>query len=160
RRWIAAGKGGHGGGSGRNGAAGRDVELRVPVGTEVRDDVGELVADLARPAATVVVARGGAPGRGNRHFATPTRQTPPFAEVGWPGEEPDVALHLKLLADAALVGQPNAGKSSLLRRISNAKPKVADYPFTTLAPVLGTVDAPDGARQVVVADVPGLIEGA
>jgi GTPase len=160
RRWIAAAKGDRGGGSGRHGAAGRDVELRVPVGTEVRDEGGELVADLARPGATVVVARGGAPGRGNRHFATPTRQTPRFAEVGMPGEEADIELHLKLLADAALVGQPNAGKSSLLRRISNAKPKVADYPFTTLSPVLGTVDGPDGARQLVVADVPGLIEGA
>jgi GTPase len=159
RRWIAAGKGGHGGGSGRHGAAGRDVNLHVPVGTEVRDEAGELVADLARSGATVVVARGGPPGRGNRHFATATRQTPRFAEVGMPGDEVDVELHLKLLADAALVGQPNAGKSSLLRRISNAKPKVADYPFTTLAPVLGTVDAPDG-RQLVVADVPGLIEGA
>jgi GTPase len=159
RRWIAAGKGGHGGGSGRHGAAGRDVELHVPVGTEVCDEAGELVADLARSGATAVVARGGAPGRGNRHFATATRQTPRFAEVGMPGEEVDIELHLKLLADAALVGQPNAGKSSLLRRISNAKPKVADYPFTTLAPVLGTVDAPDG-RQLVVADVPGLIEGA
>ena len=159
RRWIAAGKGGHGGGSGRHGAAGGDVALRVPVGTEVRDDAGEVVADLARPGATVVVARGGGPGRGNRHFATPTRQTPRFAEVGMPGDEADVELQLKLLADAALVGQPNAGKSSLLRRVSNAKPKVADYPFTTLAPVLGTVDAPDG-RQLVVADVPGLIEGA
>lgn len=159
RRSISAGKGGHGGGSGRQGAAGRDVELRVPVGTEVRDDAGELVADLTRPDARVVVARGGAPGRGNKTFATPSRQTPRFAEVGMPGEEADLELHLKLLADAALVGQPNAGKSSLLRRISNAKPKVADYPFTTLAPVLGTVDAPDG-RQLVVADVPGLIEGA
>ena len=159
RRSIAGGKGGHGGGSGRHGAAGRNVELRVPVGTEVRDDAGELVADLARPGSSLVVARGGAPGRGNKHFATPTRQTPRFAEVGMPGEEADVELHLKLLADAALVGQPNAGKSSLLRRISNAKPKVAEYPFTTLAPVLGTVDAPDG-RQLVVADVPGLIEGA
>src|SRR5438034_8497781 len=159
RRRVSAGKGGHGGGSGRHGAAGRDVELHVPVGTEVRDDGGELVADLARPGARVVVARGGGPGRGNRQFATPTRQTPRFAEVGMPGEEGDVELHLKLLADAALVGQPNAGKSSLLRRISNAKPKVAEYPFTTLAPVLGTVDAPDG-KQLVVADVPGLIEGA
>jgi GTP-binding protein len=159
RRRVAAGKGGHGGGTGRHGAAGADVELRVPVGTEVRDEDGELVADLARPGVRVVVARGGAPGRGNRHFATPTRQTPRFAEVGMPGEEADIELHLKLVADAALVGQPNAGKSSLLRRISNAKPKVADYPFTTLAPVLGTVDAPDG-RQLVVADVPGLIEGA
>jgi GTP-binding protein len=159
RRWVTAGKGGHGGGTGRHGAAGKDVELRVPVGTEVRDDSGELVADLNRPDARVVVARGGAPGRGNKNFATPTRQTPRFAEVGMPGEETHIELHLKLLADAALVGQPNAGKSSLLRRISNAKPKVADYPFTTLAPVLGTVDAPDG-RQLVVADVPGLIEGA
>jgi GTP-binding protein len=159
RRWIAAGKGGHGGGSGRHGAAGKDVELHVPVGTEIRDESGELIADLARPDARIVVARGGAPGRGNKNFATPTRQTPRFAEVGMPGEEAEIELHLKLLADAALVGQPNAGKSSLLRRISNAKPKVADYPFTTLAPVLGTVDAPDG-RQLVVADVPGLIEGA
>jgi GTP-binding protein len=159
RRKIAAGKGGHGGGSGRHGAAGRDVELRVPVGTEVRDEAGEMIADLARPDATVVVARGGGSGRGNKHFATPTRQTPRFAEIGQPGEETDIELHLKLLADAALVGQPNAGKSSLLRRISNAKPKVAEYPFTTLAPILGTVDAPDG-RQLVAADVPGLIEGA
>ncbi len=159
RRKIAADRGGNGGGSGKHGAAGKDVELHVPVGTEVRDDAGELVADLARPGARVVVAAGGAPGRGNRHFATPTRQTPRFAEIGMPGEEADVELHLKLLADAALAGRPNAGKSSLLRRISNAKPKVADYPFTTLAPILGTVDAPDG-RQLVVADVPGLIEGA
>jgi GTPase len=159
RRWIAAGKGGHGGGSGRHGAAGKDVELRVPVGTEVRDESGELVADLTRPDTRIVVARGGPPGRGNKNFATPTRQTPRFAEIGMPGEEADFELHLKLLADAALVGQPNAGKSSLIRRISNAKPKVAEYPFTTLAPVLGTVDAPD-RRQLVVADVPGLIEGA
>jgi GTP-binding protein len=159
RRKIAAGRGGHGGGSGRHGAAGKDVELHVPVGTEVRDDAGEVVADLARAGARVIVARGGAPGRGNRHFATPTRQTPRFAEIGMPGEEANVELHLKLLADAALVGFPNAGKSSLIRRISNAKPKVAEYPFTTLAPVLGTVDAPDG-RQLVIADVPGLIEGA
>ena len=98
-------------------------------------------------------------GAGNRRFARPTQQAPRIAEVGWPGEQSAIELRLKLLADAALLGFPNAGKSSLLRRISNAKPKVADYPFTTIAPVLGTVDAPDG-RQLTVADVPGLLEGA
>src|SRR5213075_2673800 len=112
------------------------------------------------PSARVVVARGGVPGRGNKRFASPTRRTPRFAETGEAGEEAELELRLKLLADAALVGLPNAGKSSLLTRISNARPKVADYPFTTLAPVLGTVDSPDGTRQLTVADVPGLIEGA
>jgi GTP-binding protein len=129
------------------------------VGTQIVDDEGRLVADLTTPGGTFVAARGGAGGRGNAHFATSTRQTPRFAETGLPGEEADLVLRLKLVVDAALAGLPNAGKSSLLRRISNAKPKVADYPFTTLEPVLGTVDGPD-ARQLTVADVPGLIEGA
>jgi GTPase len=158
RRWIEAKRGGPGGGSGKHGASGESVELRVPAGTQLFEN-DQLVADLASPGARVMLVRGGAGGRGNRRFATPTRQAPRFAEVGLPGEERDLELRLKLLADAALVGLPNAGKSSLLRRISNAKPKVAAYPFTTIAPVLGTVDAPDG-RQLTVADVPGLIEGA
>jgi GTPase len=158
RQHFKAGKGGAGGGASRHGASGEAVELRVPVGTQVLDEEEQLVADLAAPAARVTVARGGPGGRGNRRFATPTRQAPRFAETGLPGEEADLELRLKLLADAALVGLPNAGKSSLLRRISNAKPKVADYPFTTLQPILGTVDSDE--RQLVVADVPGLTEGA
>ena len=156
---IKAGRGGSGRGALKHGATGEDAELKVPVGTQVLDEGGSLLADLAHPAARVVVARGGSPGRGNKRFATPTRQAPRFAETGLPGEELSLDLRLKLLADAALVGFPNAGKSSLLRRISNAKPKVAEYPFTTIAPVLGTVDSPEG-RQLTVADVPGLIEGA
>jgi GTPase len=158
RRWIEAKRGRPGGGSGKHGAAGEGVELRVPAGTQIFEN-GVLAADLASPGARIVVARGGAGGRGNRRFASSTRQTPRFAEVGLPGDEAELELRLKLVVDAALVGLPNAGKSSLLRRISNARPKVADYPFTTLAPVLGTVDAPDG-RQLTIADVPGLIEGA
>src|SRR5579885_482109 len=157
RRWIAAAKGENGRGARKHGARGADAVLHVPVGTQVLAD-GAVVADLAHPGARAVLARGGRGGGGNARFVSSTRQVPRFAEVGTPGEERDVELHLKLLADAALVGLPNAGKSSLLARISNARPKVADYPFTTLAPVLGTVER-DGA-QLVVADVPGLIEGA
>jgi GTP-binding protein len=156
---VRAGKGGGGGGRMSNGADGEDAMLAVPVGTQILDDEERLVADLAHPGARVVVAKGGSGGRGNKRFAGPTRQTPRFAEIGMPGEEGEIELRLKLLADAALVGLPNAGKSSLLARISNARPKVAEYPFTTLAPVLGTVESPDG-RQLTVADVPGLIEGA
>jgi GTP-binding protein len=159
RRWIRASRGENGRGARKHGADGDDVELRVPVGTQVFSADGDLIADLAHSGARVVLARGGHGGRGNARFVSSTRQVPRFAEVGPPGEERDVELHLKLLADAALVGLPNAGKSSLISRISNARPKVADYPFTTLAPVLGTVESPDG-RQLVVADVPGLIEGA
>jgi len=159
KRRFHGGRGGHGQGKNKHGADGEAVELGVPVGTQVLDDEGRLVVDLAHAGARAVVARGGPGGAGNRRFARPTQQVPRIAEVGWPGEESAIELRLKLLADAALLGFPNAGKSSLLRRISNAKPRVAAYPFTTIAPVLGTVDAPDG-RQLTVADVPGLLEGA
>jgi GTPase len=159
RRLVKAGRGENGRGARKHGADGENVEIRVPVGTQVLSEEGDLIADLAHRAARVVLAKGGQGGRGNARFASSTRQVPRFAEIGPPGEELDVELHLKLLADAALVGLPNAGKSSLLTRISNARPKVAEYPFTTLQPVLGTVESPDG-RQLVVADVPGLIEGA
>lgn len=158
-RRYRAGRGEAGRGSNRQGAVGETVELRVPVGTQIFDSEGMLVADLATPGVRIVAAEGGAGGRGNKRFATPTRRTPRFAETGLPGEERWIELQLKLLVDAALTGLPNAGKSSLLRRISNARPKVADYPFTTIGPVLGTVDSPDG-RQLTIADVPGLIEGA
>ncbi len=159
RTSIKAGRGEPGRGTRKHGADGATVELEVPVGTQAFGSDGELISDLDTPGARVVLARGGQGGRGNARFATPTRQTPRFAEVGDPPDELEVELRLKLVADAALAGLPNAGKSSLLRRLSNAKPKVADYPFTTLAPVLGTVESPDGA-QLTVADVPGLIEGA
>jgi GTP-binding protein len=156
---VRAGRGGAGSGSLSTGEDGDDVVLEVPVGTQVLDADERLVADLAHPDARVVVAKGGTGGRGNKRFASPTRQTPRYAEVGMPGDELTIDLRLKLLADAAFVGLPNAGKSSLLTRISNARPKVAEYPFTTLSPVLGTVESSEG-RQLVVADVPGLIEGA
>jgi GTP-binding protein len=159
RKWIRAARGENGKGARKHGADGDDVELHVPVGTQVFADDGGLIADLAHPSSRVILAKGGRGGRGNARFVSSTRQVPRFAEVGPPGDERDVELHLKLLADAALVGLPNAGKSSLLARISNARPKVASYPFTTLQPVLGTVESPDG-RQMVIADVPGLIEGA
>jgi GTPase len=160
KRTFKAGRGEPGRGALKHGATGETIELRVPLGTQILDQDGQLIADLATAGTRVVVARGGLSGRGNKRFASPTRQVPRFAETGLPGEEATLELRLKLLADAALVGLPNAGKSSLLTRISNARPKVADYPFTTLAPVLGTVDSPDGSRQLTVADVPGLIEGA
>jgi len=148
---YAATRGGNGGGGRRHGADGAHAELRVPVGTQVRTEEGALVADLATPGARVVVATGGAGGRGNARFATPTRQAPRFAETGLPGETGSLDLQLKLVADAALAGLPNAGKSSLLRRISNATPRVADYPFTTVQPVLGTVEASDGVAVLTIA---------
>jgi GTPase len=150
-------RGAHGQGALRHGATGESLELRVPPGTVVTSEDGR-VWDLVRPGQRAVVARGGPGGRGNKRFAHATRQAPRFAENGLPGEEGWLALRLKLLADVGFVGLPNAGKSSLLRRLTRADPKVAPYPFTTLEPVLGTVER-DG-RQLVLADIPGLIEGA
>ena len=152
-----AGRGVHGQGSLRHGAEGHTLEVAVPPGTVVVHEDG-TVHDLVVPGQRVIIARGGSGGRGNKRFATPTRQAPRFAERGLAGEEGWLELRLKLLADVGLVGVPNAGKSSLLKRLTRAEPKVADYPFTTLEPVLGTIDS--GERQLVLADIPGLIEGA
>ena len=157
---FKAPRGRHGEGSARNGRRGLTRELRVPVGTQVTErESGAIVADLVSAGERAVVAHGGAGGKGNRHYATAARRAPEVAQVGEPGEERWLELHLKLVADAALLGLPNAGKSSLLRRISNARPKVAEYPFTTISPVLGTLEDGEG-RQLTVADVPGLLEGA
>ncbi len=158
RSHFKAGRGGHGQGSQRHGKDGGTLELAVPPGTEALVEADGTLHDLVRAGQRAVVARGGPGGRGNKHFAGPTHQTPRFAERGLPGEEAWVTLQLKLLADVGLVGLPNAGKSSLLARLTHARPKVAGYPFTTLRPVLGTLDA--GDRQLVIADIPGLIEGA
>ena len=160
QRHFKAKRGGHGEGSQRQGASGGDLELRVPCGTIVEDLARGISHDLTRAGARVVVTRGGAGGHGNRRFATSTRQAPRFAERGVAGEQATLELRLKLLADVGLVGQPNAGKSSLLRRLTRAHPKVADYPFTTLEPALGTISDDDAGRQLVLADIPGLIEGA
>jgi len=156
-------RGGHGEGSNCTGRDGASVTLHVPVGTSVFDyETGELIHDFSLPNESVVVARGGRGGRGNQHFATPVHQAPRESEPGRLGEERTYRLELKLLADVGLVGYPNAGKSTLISRISAAKPKIADYPFTTLEPNLGvvTVGAPPNEESFVVADMPGLIEGA
>ena len=145
-RHFRADRGRHGEGGRRHGERGKDLEIPVPPGTVVRGIDGSE-AELMEPGQRLVVARGGAGGHGNKRFATSTRQAPRFAERGLEGEAGEIELRLKLLADVGLVGLPNAGKSSLLARISNARPKVADYPFTTLAPILGTVDAPDGRQH-------------
>jgi GTPase len=159
KRHFKAKRGTHGMGSRMDGAVGEDMLLKVPLGTVVRDESnGRLIADLTHDGQRVVIARGGHGGRGNTHFVTPTRRAPAFAELGEPGEERDVTLEMKLLADAALVGFPSVGKSSLIARMSAARPRIADYPFTTLVPNLGVVKA--GEYSFVVADVPGLIEGA
>src|SRR5918995_5852569 len=157
RAHYRAERGGHGQGSQRYGADGPPLVVRVPPGTQVARWDGTRY-DLVRPGQEVTVARGGPGGRGNKQFTTAVRQAPRLAERGLPGEEGSIELHLKLLADVGLVGLPNAGKSSLLARLTRAQPKVAAYPFTTLEPVLGVLGGED--RQLVIADIPGLIEGA
>lgn len=156
-------RGRHGEGSNCTGRDGDSIVLQVPVGTAIYDDdSGDLVHDFSRPDERVVIAKGGRGGRGNQHFATPTHQAPREHEVGREGEEKNYRLELKLLADVGLVGYPNVGKSTLISRISAARPKIADYPFTTLQPNLGVVSIgePPHEESYVVADLPGLIEGA
>lgn len=161
---FKAERGTHGKGSRMHGATGEDLVLKVPMGTVVHEyfeeskEVGELIADLTHDGERVTVAEGGMGGRGNIHFVTPTRRAPAFAELGEPSQERWIELEMKLMADAALVGMPSAGKSSLIAKMSAARPKIADYPFTTLVPNLGV--ARSGDYSFVVADIPGLIEGA
>ncbi len=161
---FKAERGTHGKGSRMHGSTGDDLVLKVPVGTVVHEyfeegkETGELIADLTHDGERVVVAEGGMGGRGNIHFVTPTRRAPAFAELGEPAQERWIELEMKLMADAALVGMPSAGKSSLIAKMSAARPKVADYPFTTLVPNLGV--ARSGDYSFVIADIPGLIEGA
>jgi GTP-binding protein len=159
RQHFKAQRGENGMGKQRTGRSGEDVVLRLPVGTQIlADDEATLLADLTTPGQEVLLAKGGDGGRGNLHFKSSTNRAPRRADPGWPGEERWVWLKLKLLADAGLVGLPNAGKSTFLAAVSRARPKIADYPFTTLEPKLGTVVL--GDDTLVVADIPGLIEGA
>ncbi len=162
RRHVRAEAGKHGQGSNKTGAGGDDVCVQVPPGTIVRDaSTGESMGDLVNQGQELVVAKGGKGGRGNTRFSSSTNRVPRKAEDGAPGENLDLDLELKLLADVGLVGLPNAGKSTLLSRLSAARPKIADYPFTTLEPHLGVVSAPDDElRTLVMADIPGIIEGA
>ena len=160
RRKYIAGSGDNGGPAKRTGKSGEDLVIRVPPGTVIKDaETGRILADMVEPGQRTVVARGGKGGAGNWHFATPTRQIPNFAKPGDPGEEYTVELELKMVADVGLVGFPNAGKSTLLSKVTAAKPKIADYPFTTLEPNLGVVRVDEGA-SFLLEDIPGLIEGA
>jgi GTP-binding protein len=159
RKLVKADRGSHGSGGNRSGERGADVTIEVPVGTLIHDDEG-LLADLATPGEEFTVAQGGEGGKGNSSFATSTRQAPGFRERGLPGEERAIRLELRVLSDVGLVGLPNAGKSSLLARLSAARPRVGDYPFTTLTPQLGVVDEKEYRSPFVVADIPGLISGA
>ena len=156
---FRAAKGQHGMGSNRHGASSDDVILKVPVGTQIfEDDKETLIADLTQPGQKVLLAKGGDGGFGNAHYKSSTNQAPRRADPGWPGEEKWIWLRLKLIADAGLIGLPNAGKSTFLAAVTRAKPKIADYPFTTLHPQLGVVYCYD--REFVLADLPGLIENA
>jgi GTP-binding protein len=160
RRHFKAPKGGHGQGNEKNGKKGRDIRLQVPLGTLVREgESGQLLADLITDGQTLLVAQGGRGGKGNKHFATAAHRTPRFAQKGEPGRELWLQLELKVLAQIGLVGLPNAGKSTLLSRLSAAKPKISDYPFTTLTPNLGILEDDQG-RRLTIADIPGLIAGA
>lgn len=159
RKNYRAERGRHGRGKKMHGARGEDTIIYVPEGTIIRDEKGEVLADLDREGAKFIAAKGGKGGLGNCHFVSPTNQVPRFAQPGMPGEEKNLILELKLLADVGLVGLPNAGKSTLISVISSAKPKIADYPFTTLIPNLGVVKTNYGT-SFVVADIPGIIEGA
>ncbi len=160
KKHYKAEKGQPGSGGLKTGRTGDDIELRLPVGTIISDlETGELIADLAEPGARVVLARGGRGGMGNNHYKSPTNQAPRKATPGYPGENRRLSLELKLLADVGLVGKPNAGKSTILATFSAARPKIADYPFTTLIPNLGIVKLREH-KSLVMADIPGLIEGA
>lgn len=159
RPHYTARRGQHGGGNQRSGRSGEDVYVKVPLGTTVSDESGEVLADLTRPGQQFLAAAGGRGGRGNQHFATPTNKAPRRWEYGGDGEKRTLILELKVIADVGLIGLPNAGKSTLLSVLTKANPKVAPYPFTTLHPNLGVLEFEDGTR-CVLADIPGLIEGA